>query len=415
MAQRTMSWWGIIKQTFSEYSEDKVPRLSAALAYYTIFAIAPLLIIAVAVAGFVFDKNQATQQVHSQLTTLMGEQGADAIQTAMVNANHHGSGVTATIISIVILLIGATGVFGELQDSLNTIWEVKPKPQGFWGILRSRFLSFAMVMGVAFLLLVSLIISTIITAVVSRMGSGLLAQTVNVVVSLVVVTLLFAMIFKVLPDAFVRWRDVWIGAVITAVLFTIGKYLIGLYLARGTVASVFGKAGSLVAVLVWIYYSAQILFIGAEFTQVYARATGNRIEPTEQAERITEDDKAQAGTRPAKKPEEKWYPAVPVNRGMTVAPASHEAYKQGGSKLLPLLAGVALGKVLLGGGKGKKPGRRFVPGKVVEPGFAWRGGHPMGIKDEYTLHVKTPRFVKTAARKIEKGYETAREKVSQYL
>jgi membrane protein len=402
------SYWGMVKETFSEYADDKVPRLAAALAYYTIFALAPLLIIAIAIAGIVLrKKDQARTQVLDQVNQLMGKQGADMIGTMVNNAGQHGSGTVATIVSIVILLIAATGVFGELQDSMNTIWEVKPKPQGFGGMLRQRFLSFAMVMGVAFLLLVSLVVSAAVTGLTSYFGISILAQAANIIVSLGVVTLLFAMIFKLLPDVKVQWKDVWIGAISTAILFTIGKYLIGLYLARGSVASVFGAAGSLVAVVVWVFYSAQILFIGAEFTQVYARATGARIVPDSHAEFVTEESRAQAGlsrspsaSKPGQEAGEKWYPAVPVNRSLAVAGNDGNGHG-GGSKLVPLLVGAALGKLLLGGGKtGKKAGRGFAPARLLEPGFASRTSHPLGLKDEYTFHVKTPRLVKTAARKL---------------
>lgn len=291
----------MVKQVATEWSEDKVPQLGAALAFYTALSIAPLLVISLGIAAAVFGQEAAQGQVVAQLGDLVGEQGAKAIQEMIANANQPAEGVFATVLSTIILLFGASGVFGQLQESLNTIWEVQPKPgRGILGIIRDRFLSFAMVLGCAFLLLVSLLLSTALGAlgsVLDRLPESLewLSHALHLGVSFIVITLLFAMMFKYLPDVKIQWRDVWLGAVITAALFTIGKFAIGLYLGKSSMASSYGVAGSFVVLLVWVYYSAQILFAGAEFTQVYADRYGSRIVPAENAEPLTAEARAQQG------------------------------------------------------------------------------------------------------------------------
>lgn len=282
----------LIQETLKEWSNDKASRLAAALSYYTIFSIAPLLVIAIALASLVFGREAATNQVVGEIRGLVGEDGAQVIQTILQNASKTTSGVLATVIGIVTLLIGASGAFGQLQDSLNIIWEVKPREgRGFKGILRDRFLSFSMVLVIGFLLLVSLVLSAVLSGVGKYLSdvlpmSSVVLQAVNFVISLAVTSLLFALIFKVLPDAYVRWRDVWVGSVVTALLFSLGRFLIGLYLGRSSVSSAYGAAGSLVVILLWIYYSAQILFLGAEFTQVYANKFGVSIIPKPNAVRL---------------------------------------------------------------------------------------------------------------------------------
>ena len=282
----------LIKETFSEWSKDKASRLAAALSYYTIFSVAPLLIIAIAVAGLVFGREAATHQIEGQARGLLGEQGAQAIQTILENTGKTGAGVMATIIGVNTLLIGASGAFAQLQESLNTIWEVKPRAgRGVKGMVRDRFLSFSMVLVIGFLLLVSLVLSAVLAGVGKYISdllplSSLMMQGVNFGISFGVTTFLFALIFKVLPDAYIRWRDVWVGAAVTALLFSLGRFLIGLYLGRSSISSAYGAAGSLVVLLVWVYYSAQILFLGAEFTQVYATRFGKGISPKKNAERL---------------------------------------------------------------------------------------------------------------------------------
>jgi membrane protein len=261
--------------------EDKASQLGASLAFYSVLSIAPLVIIVLSIAALFFDEKAATTQFLGQMNELVGKEGAEAIATMIQNAKKPATGTIATILAIGTLLFGASGVFGQLQDAMNTIWEVPPKKSGgFWGTIRSRFLSFAMVLGTGFLLVASLLLSTAIAAVGGEMGHRWpalepLTHLTNGVVTFLAVTVLFALIFKLLPDAKVAWRDVWIGALATAVLFTIGKLLIGLYLGKSAVGSAYGAAGSLVVLLVWIYYSAQILFFGAELTQAYAKRVGS--------------------------------------------------------------------------------------------------------------------------------------------
>ena len=291
----------LLKKTVTEWMEDKVSRLAAALAYFTIFSIAPLLIIAISVAAIFFGEEAAQGQIVGQVQGLMGQEGAAAIESMIANANQMEGGVIASIIGIVILLFGASGVFGQLQDALNTIWEVAPKPgQGIATFLRSRFLSFGMVLVIAFLLLVSLILSAVIVGISSYMttvmpGLGVVMEGINFIVSFGVITLLFGLIYRVLPDVEIAWGDVWIGAAFTAFLFTIGRTLIGLYLGNAAVGSAYGAAGSLVVLLIWIFYSAQILLFGAEFTQVYARRYGSHIRPASFAVSLTDEDRVQQG------------------------------------------------------------------------------------------------------------------------
>jgi membrane protein len=292
----------VAKDTLAAWSEDKVPRLGAALAYYTLFSLAPLLVIVVGVAAVVFGEDAAQGRISDQIKGLVGDKGAEAIQAMLQNAGaEKSSGIVATVVGVAMLLFGASGVFAELQDALNTIWGVKAKEgRSIFDTVRSRFFSFAMVLGIVFMLLVSLVVSAALGAL-GKFGSGRvpapLFHAVDLVVSIAVVAILFAMIFKILPDVRIAWRDVWIGAFATSVLFTIGKILIGLYLGRSGVASAFGAAGSLVIVLVWIYYSAQILFLGAELTKAYVRRHTQDVIPT--AEAVPVADKVPRGRRAA--------------------------------------------------------------------------------------------------------------------
>ena len=280
----------MLRKAASAWMEDQAPTLGAALAYYTVFSLAPLLIIAISIAGLAFGREAAQGQIFIQLRDLLGDAGGKAIQDMVQNANARPTtGLVATLIGFLTLLFGASGVFGQLQTSLNAIWGVRPKPgRGVLGIVRDRFLSFGFILVVGFLLLVSLFLTTLIAFVGNRFGGmapGMetLVQILNSVLSVAVITLLFAMIFKFLPDAQIAWRDVWIGALITAALFTAGKFALGLYLGKSGVASSYGAAGSLIVLLLWVYYSAQILFFGAEFTQVYANRFGTRVRPTDNA------------------------------------------------------------------------------------------------------------------------------------
>ncbi|HEY6562183.1 MAG TPA: YihY/virulence factor BrkB family protein [Polyangiaceae bacterium] len=290
----------LLKQAAADWMEDDAPRLAASLSFYTALSVAPLLIIAIAVAGLAFGEEAARGEILGQLQGLVGHDSAKTVESMVESAAKPKSGIISTIISVVVLLFGATGVFAELQTSLNHIWELKPKPgRGIWQVVRQRFLSLGMVLGIGFLLLVALILSAALSAVgkwaeASLPGSVILWQVGMHVVAFALVATLFAMIFKVLPDAEVSWRDVWVGAVVTALLFTVGKFLIGLYLGRASVTSSYGAAGSIIVFLLWAYYSAQIVFMGAEITQVYARMYGTRIQPGPNAVPVDDEKRAPA-------------------------------------------------------------------------------------------------------------------------
>jgi membrane protein len=286
--------FGLLKQTFSKWLEDKAPQLGAALAYYTVFSLAPLILVVLAIVGLIFqhDPAGAWRKITEQMSYFLDKSAMDVVQNIAQKAAQPGKGLLATIIGVLLALFGASGVFGQLQDALNTIWGVKAKPgAGIWGFLRLRFLSFAMVGGVCFLLLVSLTLESVLKAfshyVQAALPGGIvLAMAVYWIFDLAVVILLFAIIFKFLPDAKIQWRDVWVGAAMTAIFFAIGKWALGLYLGSGSAASAYGAASSLITLLLWIYYSSQILLFGAEFTQVYACQAGRGVEPDEHAIRV---------------------------------------------------------------------------------------------------------------------------------
>jgi membrane protein len=283
----------LFKNTASEWIEDKCPQLGAALAYFTVFSLAPLILVLLAVFGLFFGSSEhAREKITEQLQYFIDPSGIKVIKDIAASAAKPTSSVLATSLGIIVALFGASGVFGQLQDALNTIWGVKPKPgAGLWGFLRARFLSFAMVAGVCFLLLVSLTVETVLRSLSGYLRSRLpggdtLALVLFFLFDLVVIVLLFAMIFRFLPDAKIVWRDVWVGATLTAVLFVIGKFFLGLYLGSGAAGSAYGAASSLITLLLWIYYAAQILLFGAEFTQVYTNTYGSHIEPEEHAVRV---------------------------------------------------------------------------------------------------------------------------------
>ena len=271
--------------------EDKAPQLGAALAYYTVFSLAPLILVLLAIVGVIFrdDPAGAWNKITEQMSYFLDSSTVQVVQNIAQKASEPGKSTIATIIGVALAIFGASGVFGQLQDALNTIWGVKAKPGGgIWGFLRSRFLSFAMVGGVCFLLLVSLTLESLLKAfshyVQSVLPGGIVvALAVYLIFDFAVVVVLFAMIFKFLPDVQIQWRDVWIGAVITAILFGIGKWLLGFYLGSGAAGSAYGAASSLITLLLWVYYSSQILLFGAEFTQVYAARAGRAFKPTEYA------------------------------------------------------------------------------------------------------------------------------------
>jgi len=289
MKAKLLHLWQLAKQTASEWSEDNATRLAAALAFYTVLSIAPLLMLAIAIIGLVFGEDAARGQVASELASVVGPQAGEGVQTVIQHANSPSGGTIGSIVSVAVLLFGASGVFGELQSALNTIWEVKPKPGlGIKGFLRARLFSFTMVLSVAFLLLVSLVLSAGLSAVGAFFehklpGGAGVWSVLNFSVSFAVITGLFALIFKTVPDVQIPWRDVWMGAALTALLFTIGKLGLGLYLGRASVASPYGAAGSIIVLVIWVYYASQILFMGAEFTQVYARSRGAKLTPSKHA------------------------------------------------------------------------------------------------------------------------------------
>jgi len=286
--------FGLLKQTFSEWLEDKAPQLGAALAYYTVFSLAPLVLVLLAIVGLIFrnDPGGAWNRITEQMSYFLDKSAVEVVQNIAQKAAEPNKSVLATVVGVLLALFGASGVFGQLQDALNTVWGVKAKPgAGIWGFLRSRFLSFAMVGGICFLLLVSLTLESLLKGfshyVQSVLPGGIvIALAAYWVFDLAVVILLFAVIFKFLPDAEIRWRDVWIGAAMTAIFFAIGKWALGLYLGSGNAASAYGAASSLITLLLWVYYSSQILLFGAEFTQVYANRAGRDIKPSEHAIRV---------------------------------------------------------------------------------------------------------------------------------
>ena len=280
-----MNWitiWSLLKETVDEWQRDKVDRMAAALAYYTLFSIAPLLVIAVAVAGAVFGQEAASGEVVAQIQGLLGKAGAEVVQTALANTQNpqSGNGIVPFIISTLALIFGASGVFIQLQDSLNAVWNVEPSSQaGVKAVVRKRIFSFAMVITIGFILMVSLIVSASLAALstfTNQLFPALesLWRLVNIGISLGVFTLLFALIYKYLPDIHIAWKDVLVGAFFTSILFSIGKELLGFYLGNGSFGSAYGAAGSVVTVLAWIYYAVQIMLFGAEFTQVYIRKYG---------------------------------------------------------------------------------------------------------------------------------------------
>jgi membrane protein len=279
----------VLKRTASDWRHDDTGRMAASLAYYAAISIAPLLVVVIAAAGWVFGEDAARGAIMDQLDGILGSDSAATVESMIAGADKPRTGLIATAMGIGVLLFGSTGVFMELQSSMNAIWDVEPKPGGgVMAFLRHRALSLAMVLGIAFLLLVSLALSAGLTALGSALepyipGAPIVWELVMFGASFLVITVLFAMIFKVLPDVNIRYRDVWIGAAFTAALFVLGKFLVGIYLERADVATSYGAAGSVVVMLLWVYYSAHIFFFGAEFTQAYAHLNGASWAPTRDA------------------------------------------------------------------------------------------------------------------------------------
>jgi hypothetical protein len=306
---------------------------------------------------------------------------------------------------------------------MNEIFDVKPRPnRGFMATIKDRFFSMTLVLGVAFLLLVSLIVSTVLSSISHKLmpSQSIIWQIVNFVVSIAIITTLFALIFKYLPDVNVAWKPVWVGAIATGILFTIGKWGLGLYLGKASTVSAYGAMGSLVALLLWVYYSSQIVFFGAELTQVYAKSIGEEITPKRNAIPIEESDDKDKGRGKGKseaEAEEPWYPAVPARRELAVAPSyatasSSDGGGNAGSKLLMLAAGVAVGKFLLGGGGGKG-GKKLAVGTLVEPGYVTRRKH--FENKEYVLRFRPPKLFARAADSVQRGYKTVKNRISEYI
>jgi membrane protein len=276
----------LFQETFKQWQEDKASRIAAALAYYTVFSISPLLVIAIAIAGAFFGQETAQSQITDQLTALVGEDGVKPILVALNNMSQPRIRGIASLISIAVLILGASGIFAQLQDALNTVWKVKPQPgKGMLAFIRKRLFSFLMVLAIGLILILSLILSAIVSTL-SRYrtdflpGSAILWENLDFIVSLGLMTFLFGLMFKYVPDVKIAWKDVFVGSIITALLFLFGKFLLGLYLSKGSLGSAYGAAGSLIVFLAWVYYSAQIILLGAEFTQVYTRMYGSKVRPS---------------------------------------------------------------------------------------------------------------------------------------
>jgi len=297
--------WGLIKDSINGWINDRAPRRGAALAFYTVFSLAPVLVITIAVAGFFLGEEAARGEIVAQIEGLMGRAGAEAIESMISNSQQKTTGIAATIVGILTLLIGATTVLAELKDSLDQLWEVPPeKTSGFWYFMKTRLLSVGLILAGGFLLLVSLVMTAIVTGLTKFTGAygipDILIGTADFTLSFALVTALFAMIYKILPSVSIAWRDVIVGAIITAALFSIGKFLLGLYLGRGAVTSTYGAAGSFILVLFWVYYSAQIFFLGAEFSKFYAYRYGSRANRLE-ANKILQAARSPVGVRATKR------------------------------------------------------------------------------------------------------------------
>ncbi len=280
----------VVIQSFKGFGEDKIPKFSAALAYTTVFSFGPLLVVIIFLCSIFFGQEATQGRIYDEMVQFVGQDAALQLQTIIKNASLSGKGSFAAVIGIVTLLLGATAVFAEVQDSINTIWGFKAKPKkGIWKIIRNRFLSFSVVVSLGFLLLVSLAISTIIEGLSDRLKASfpdvalVIFYILNLVVSFIVITALFTLIFKVLPDAKTKWKDVLPGAITSGILFMIGKFAISFYISKTNVGSTYGAAGSLVILLLWVYYSAIILYLGAEFAKAWSKYKGSSIQPNEYA------------------------------------------------------------------------------------------------------------------------------------
>lgn len=284
------SVFGFIKEVFSGFSDDKAMKYSASLSYYTVFSIAPMIIVIISAAGIVFGREAVQGKVFGQIKGLVGEEAAIQVQSIISNTHSSGNTIVASIVSAVVVVLGATGVFGEIQDSINSIWGLKSKPKsGIIKVVLNRFISFSLIISLGFVLMVSLAVNAFVSVITSQLaniipGAGTyFLMIVNQALIFFILSFLFAVIFKVLPDAKIKWRDVSKGAMLTAILFMIGKYLIGIYVEKSNLTSVYGAAGSIIIIMVWVYYTAIILYFGAEFTKVYSIKYGSKIVPNDYA------------------------------------------------------------------------------------------------------------------------------------
>jgi len=340
----------LLKETAGTWSEDYAPSMGAALSYYSLFSIAPLLLIVISVAGLVFGEDAARGAIFAELRDLIGDQGAQAVEGLLQAADKPAQGIVATVVGVVVLLLGAMTVFGELQNALDRIWRApaRVKASGLWSLVHQRILSFGMILGIAFLLMVSLVVSAALAALGKWWGAAfagweVVAHTLDIVLSFGLMTVMFALIYRYIPRVHVQWHDVWIGAAVTALLFAIGKFAIGLYLGKSSVASSFGAAGSLVVLMVWVYYSAQIFLFGAEFTWVYAHDYGSR-------RGMPRPRAAAATTEPGPEVDAVRHPAFAAPAPRPVAAVRHAPAAAGQPKSRPmgrlgvaLVVGAALG------------------------------------------------------------------------
>jgi membrane protein len=290
MKKKIKNIYTYLKQVFTEFAEDNILKYSASLAYYTVFSLAPVLIVIISICGVLFGKEAIQGHIYGQIKGLVGNDAAVQIQETIKNIHLTGHNIFATIISIIVLLIGATGIFGEVQDSLNKIWGLRIKTKKtWWKLIINRLLSFSLILCIGFVMMVSLLLNALVSAFGTFLAryfsefSVILVQLTDNVLTFIVTTFLFSLMFKVLPDAKIKWKDVLIGGLITSVFFTLGKLTIGYYLGSSNIASVYGAAGSIMIIMVWVYYSSIILYLGAEFTKVYAKLHGGKIYPNEYA------------------------------------------------------------------------------------------------------------------------------------
>lgn len=298
MREKSVNIFSYLRQVFKEFSSDNILKYSAALAYYTVFSIAPLLVIISTLSGFFFGKEAVKGEVYNQLNGLVGSIAAVQIQDTIKNIHLTGNNFFASAVSLIVLLIGATSIFGEVQDSLNKIWGLRVKARKiWWKLILTRLLSFSLILSVGFIMVVSLVLNAIISAFGNFLSKYIhhfsiyFIETTEAVLSFIVATFLFSLMFKLLPDAKIRWKDVLFGGFITALFFTLGKLAIGFYLGKSNLATIYGAAGSIIIIMVWVYYSAIILYLGAEFTKVHANLYGKKIEPNEYAEWIKIEEK----------------------------------------------------------------------------------------------------------------------------